>query len=701
MASRVVRSSCRGCHGGCGVLVTVVNNKVSAIKGDPDCPVNRGWLCIKGKRYNTITHHPDRLTDPLRKKNGSWEKISWEEAFAEIADRFLHIKEKLGPESLVLGYGTGRDNESFIYRFANTFGTPNVLTAGHMCYGPRIVTGITRCGNLPVVDYAGKPACIIVWGANPLVSHPDEYKGIYLARAMKDGAKIICVDPRRSMVAKQSHQWLRIIPGTDGALAWGMANIIIDQGLFDRDFVENFVHGWEEFRQRAKKYPLAWAAGKTGLREEEIQAAAETFATSKPAGIHWGVALEQSKNCVNTISLLICLMAMTGNLDRPGGSVFYPNPPVINASQLGAHRMLSPEARLKRLGGKMFRLANRIGVINPKVVWDAILDEKPYPVKGLYLISTNPLISRANSREVKGALEKVEFLVVQDFFLTPTAQEADIVLPASTWLEHDYVADLWKRHGWVIARQKAVQVGRARSDYSILNELGKRCSDQAHWWPTVKDALNYILSPSGLTWERFCNIGYLQGERIFLKYLKEGFSTPTGKVEFYSTVMEKLGYDPLPGFFDPPESPWSSPGLLEDYPFQLITGARIPFFFHTENRVPGVLRNKYPDPLVEIHPRVARARGIAEGDWVEISSPRGVVVQRAVLTDRVPQKVIAADHGWWFPEEHDDLGWDRSNVNILTDNGYGSCDPAMGSSNLRVLLCNVKKARRVFPKKPK
>jgi thiosulfate reductase/polysulfide reductase chain A len=692
MASRVVRSSCRGCHGGCGVLVTVMNNKVSAIKGDPDCPVNRGWLCIKGKRYNTITHHADRLTDPLRKKNGSWEKISWEEASAEIADRFLHIKEKLGPESLVLGYGTGRDNESFIYRFANTFGTPNVLTAGHMCYGPRIVTGITRCGNLPVVDYAGKPACIIVWGANPLVSHPDEYKGIYLARAMKGGAKIICVDPRRSMVARQSHLWLRIIPGTDGALAWGMANIIIDQGLFDRDFVENFVHGWEEFCQRAKQYPLAWAAGKTGLREEEIRSAAETFATSKPAGIHWGVALEQSKNCVNTISLLICLMAMTGNLDRPGGSVFYPNPPVINASQLGAHRMLSPEARQKRLGGTRFRLANRIGVINPKAVWDAILDEQPYPVKGLYLISTNPLISRANSREVKGALEKVEFLVVQDFFLTPTAQEADIVLPASTWLEHDYVADLWKRHGWVIARQKAVQVGQARSDYAILNELGKRCSDPANWWPTVKDALNYILSPSGLTWEGFCELGYLQGERIFLKYLKEGFSTPTGKVEFYSTGLEKLGYDPLPDFLDPPESPWSNPELLEDYPFQLITGARIPFFFHTENRVPGVLRNKHPDPLVEIHPRVAREKGITEGDWVEISSPRGSVVQRAVLTDRVPPKVIAADHGWWFPEESDGLGWDRANVNILTDNAYGGCDPAMGATNLRVLLCNVKKA---------
>ncbi|UCG20428.1 MAG: molybdopterin-dependent oxidoreductase [Deltaproteobacteria bacterium] len=692
MAGKVVRSSCRACHGGCGVLVRVEQNKVTSIKGDPDCPVNRGWLCIKGKRYHTITHHPERLTDPLLKGNGSWKKISWAEAYEKITDRFLQIKEQLGPESLVVGYGTGRDNESFIYRFANTFGTPNVLTAGHMCYGPRIATGITLCGNLPVVDYESGPACVIVWGANPLVSHPDEYKGLYLAQAMKGGAKIICVDPRRSTVAKQAHHWLRIRPGTDGALAWGMVNIIIDQGLFDQEFVENFVHGWEEFCQRAKQYPLSWAAGKTGLREEEIQSAAETFAATKPAGIHWGVALEQSKNCVNTISLLIYLMAMTGNLDRPGGSVFYPNPPVINASQLGAHRILPQEARKKRLGGNMFRLADRIGVINPKGVWDAILDEKPYPVKGLYLISTNPVISRANSREVKAALEKVDFLVVQDFFLTPTAREADIVLPASTWLEHDYVAELWKRHGWVVARQKAVQVGQARSDYDILNELGKRCSAAEHWWSTVKDALNYILSPSGLNWEEFCQRGYLQGERIFFKYLKEGFSTPTGKVEFYSTTMKKLGYDPLPGFFDPPESPWSPPELLAEYPFQLITGARIPFFFHTENRVPGPLRNKRPDPLVEIHPKVARKKGIAEGDWIEISSPRGTVVQKAVLTNRVPENVIAADHGWWFPEKYDDLGWDRSNVNLLTDNGYGGCDPAMGATNLRVLLCNVRKA---------
>ncbi len=691
MDRKIIRSACRGCHGGCGVLVTVEDNRVTRIQGDPDCPVNRGWLCIKGKKYHTITHHPSRLTDPLRRNNGSFDKISWDEALDEISDRFLKIKKELGPESVVLGYGTGRDNEAFIYRLANTFGTPNVLTAGHMCYGPRIVTGITRCGNLPVVDYEGEPACVIVWGANPLVSNPDEYKGLYLARTIKRGAKIVCVDPRRSMVAKQADLWLRLRPGTDGALAWGMINVIIAEKLYDHEFTAKHVHGWDEFVARAGEYPVAWAADKTGLPPEEIDAAAKMFAGLKPAGIHWGVALEQSRNCVNTISLLICLMAMTGNLDRPGGNVFYPNPPVKNASQIGAHRVLDPEMRGKRLGGDRFRLADRIGVINPKAVWDAILTEKPYPVKALYLISTNPVISRANAKEVMAALRKVDFLVVQDFFMTPTARQADIVLPASTWLEHDYVGDLWKRHGWVVARRKAVQVGRARSDYDILNELGKRCTDQKFWWPTVTDALNDILSPSGLTWEDFCARGFLQGERRFHKYWTEGFRTPTGKVEFFSTVMERLGYDPLPGFNDPSESPWSSPETTRRFPYQLITGARIPSFFHSENRQPGFLRSKRPDPLVEIHPDLAAAKGIAAGDWVEISSPRGAVRQRAVVTDRVMNNIVAADHGWWFPENDQDLGWDQSNIDVLTDNAFAACDPAMGATSLRVLLCDVRK----------
>ena len=692
MSERIIKSSCRSCHGGCGVLVTVRDNKVINIKGDPDSPINRGKLCVKGKKYHTITHHPDRLTRPLKKKNGEFIPVSWDEALDEIAERFLKNKKEFGAEAMAIGYGTSRENDPFVYRFANLFGTPNVLTAGHMCYGPRVTLGISMVGTHNLVDYEGEPQCVVVWGANPLISNPDEYKGFDLSQTIKRGAKIICIDPRRSTVAKTADQWLRITPGTDGALAWGMINVIIDRGLYDEDFVANYSHGWKRFCQRAKEYPLSWAAAKTGLSEDEIIAAAEAYASIKPAGIHWGVALEQTKNCTNTIRLLLCLMAMTGNLDRPGGNVLFPRNPVISFKNLTLVNMLPKEQNIKRLGGNRFRLADRLMLLNPRAVWDAILEEKPYPVKSLYLISTNPLISRANAKQVKAALEKVDFLVVQDFFLTPTAREADYVLPASTWLEHDYIGDMWKRHGRVLVRQKAVQVGEARSDYDILNDLGKRCTDPKYWWPTVKDSLNEILAPSGFTWEDFCVRGYLEGERRFRKYKMEGFRTSTGKFEFYSTVMEDLKYDPLPGYVDPPETPWSNPELAKQYPIQLITGARIASFFHTENRQLGPLRSNHPDPLVEIHPNKAKEKGIADGDWVEISSPRGSVKLRAVVTDRVPENVVSADHGWWFPEKKDDLGWDRSNIDILTDNDLDSCDPAFGATNLRVLLCAISKA---------
>ena len=685
-----IRSVCRGCHGGCGVLVEVKEGKVTEIKGDPSCPINRGRLCTKGRNYHTITHHPDRLLYPLRRTKGGWKRIFWEEAFSEISERFLQIKEKNGAEAVVLGYGTGRDNEAFIYRFANLFGTPNVLTAGHMCYGPRIATGIAICGNLPVVDYEGRPRCVIVWGCNPVVSNPDEYKGFYLLDALKEGTKLIVVDPRRTPLAKRADLWLPVRPGTDGALAWGMINVIIDRGWYDEEFVRDHVHGWEDFCRRAKEYPLRWATERTGLEESEILKAAELFSQTLPSAIHWGVALEQGKNCTNTIRLLIALMAITGNLDRPGGNVFYSPPPVISASQLGLHKRLPEEQRKKRLGGDRFRLADTIGVINPKAVWDAILTGKPYPVKALFLMSTNPLITRANALQVKAALEQVDFLVVADFFMTPTALKADILLPSATWLEVDYVADLWKRHGWVLARRKAVQVGECLSDYEILMELGRRCTSPEDWWPTMRDALNYILSPSGLTWEEFSERGYLQGPRAFRKYRTRGFSTPTRKVELYSTVFERLGYDPLPGYYDPPETPWSAPELARRFPYILITGARIPSFFHSENRQKGPLRERHPDPLLEINPQVAAEKGIREGDWVRIRSPRGSCLQRARVTDRVPPGVIAAEHGWWFPEEEDG-GWKRSNIDLLTDNSYETCDPAMGATNLRVLLCDVEK----------
>jgi anaerobic selenocysteine-containing dehydrogenase len=698
----IVRSHCRICHGGCGVLVHMKDGRVIRIEGDPQSPISRGTLCPKGMASVQLAYHPDRLLHPLKRKGakgeGKWEKISWDEAYEILTRKMKGFKDNFGAESIVLGYGTGRDNEAFIYRFANLLGTPNVLTAGHMCYGPRVSTSIITCGNLPVCDYEGNPRCVMVWGNNAILSNPDEYKGLYLSDALAKGAKLIVVDPRFTKLADRSDLWLQIRPGTDAALALGMAHVIVEEGLYDKEFVRRWVHGWKQFIERVESYPPGKVSEITWIPEEKIREAARLFATTRPACIQWGVAIEQSINCVDNNRSLIALAAITGNLDVPGGMVFYVPPPTMSASQFGAHKMLSPEQRKKRLGGDRFKLADAFAILNPRFVWDAILTERPYPVKMVFLISSNPVTTRAQASMVYEALRRVEFLAVSDFFLTPTAELADLVLPAATWLEMDYVAEFWKRHGYVLARRKAIQVGECKSDHEVLIELGNRMGQSEHWWPTLHDALNAILAPSGLTFEEFAEIGYLRGKMEYRKYLKKGFSTPTRKVELYSTRMKEWGYDPLPRFQEPPESPVSRPDLVKDYPYILITGMRPTAFFHSEHRQIPWLRELLPEPLVEIHPETARREGIEQGDWVTIESPRGKCYQRAKLTLGIDPRVVGAQHAWWFPEkEGPEHGWKVSNINLLTDNDLDTCDPAMGATNLRVLLCRISKKSEGTP----
>jgi anaerobic selenocysteine-containing dehydrogenase len=504
------------------------------------------------------------------------------------------------------------------------------------------------------------------------------------------GAKLIVVDPRFTKLADRSDLWLQIRPGTDVALALGILHVIVDKELYDKEFVGKWVFGWREFVARVKEYPLKRVSEITWVPEEKIQEAARLFARTKPACIQWGVAIEQSINCVDNNRILIALAAITGNLDVPGGMVFYVPPPTMSASEFAAHQLLPPEQRRKRLGGEVFKLADNFAIINPKFVWDAILHEKPYPVKMVFLISSNPVMTRANASMVYEALKKVDFLAISDFFLTPTAQLADLILPSATWLEMDYVADFWKRHGYALARQKVVQIGECKSDHEILNELGNRIGPKEYWWPTVHDALNAILSPSGLIFEEFAKRGFLRGEMKYQKYSKKGFSTPTGKVELYSTRMNEWGYDPLPRFREPPESPCSRPDLLKDYPYILITGMRPSAFFHSEHRQIPWLRELLPEPFVEIHPETAKKEGIQEGDWIVIESPRGRCRQRAKLSLGIDPRVIGAQHAWWFPEkDSQNHGWRDSNINLLTDNDPMSCDPAMGATNLRVLLCRI------------
>jgi anaerobic selenocysteine-containing dehydrogenase len=235
----------------------------------------------------------------------------------------------------------------------------------------------------------------------------------------------------------------------------------VNEELYDKAFVENHVHGWEPFVKRVNEFPLERVETLTWVPKERIREAARLFALTKPAAIQWGVAIEQQVTCADNDRLLMALMGVTGNIDVQGGQVFFQQPRIRNVGHFGAHRMLPDIQREKRLGGDRFRLAGHFAIINPKCVWDAIVEGKPYPVKMLFFISSNPLMTRANAREVYRALEKVEFMAVSDFFLTPTAELADIVLPAATWLEMDYIGDFWKRHGYLLPRRKVEQVGSA------------------------------------------------------------------------------------------------------------------------------------------------------------------------------------------------------------------------------------------------
>ena len=688
--TKQIRTSCRGCHGGCGVIVHVEDGRVVKVEGDREAPIGHGTMCSKGLAVLQLAYHPDRILYPMEKTDSGWERISWDRALDTIADRFRGAIEKHGAESIVVGQGTGGDYESFLYRFANLLGTPNVLTAGHMCYVSRVGATLITCGNLPVSDFEGEPKCLVVWANNPLWTNPDEYKGVDFWNALRKGSKLIVIDPRHGFLARRADLWLQLRPGTDAPLALGFLKVILDEGLFDEGFVGRFVHGWDAFVSRVNEYPLDRGEEITWVDRDLIREAARTYATTKPACIQWGVPIEQTINCTDSNRLLTALMAVTGNLDVPGGNVFFVPPPVRVVSEFALHRELSADQRAKRLGGDQYKLASRVALVTPKVVWDAILTGKPYPVVAGLLCGTNPVVTRANAREVRDALEKLEFLAVIDFFFTPTAELADVVLPAATWLEQDYVGDFWKRHGYVMARQKVVEIGECWQDHKIFQELGKRMGQEKYWWNTLEDALNYMLEPSGMDFREFKEKGHLKGDMRYRKHEEKGFSTPTGKVELYSTVLEKWGYDPLPQYREIPESPVSRPDLLERYPYILNAGLRTPVFFHSEHRMIPWLREIRPDPFVEIHPETAKAHGIEDGQWAYIESPRGRIKQRVRLNRGIDPRVVVAEHGWWYPEaEGPGHGWDVSNVNLLTDNDPAGYDPAMGSTNLRVLLCAI------------
>ena len=694
---KVVKSTCSICNRFCGVLVNLRDGKVTKVEGDPESPANRGILCIKGYAAVERLYHPGRLKSPLKragaKGEGKWQKISWDEALQTIAEAMNSAKEKYGAESVVFAQGAPKGFGPYLERLRNIFGTPNMVTAAHVCsvprrtaafvtYGQSAATGPDQAGDL---DYPS--TCVLLWAANTAISDLPGY--IRLEKALSQGTKLIVVDPRKTNFASRADLWLQPRPGTDLAMALAMINVILNEELYDKAFVSKWTVGFDKLQQHVQDNTPKWAEEITWVPAEQIETAARMYATTKPACIRDGNGFEENINSVQTARAIAILRTITGNLGVPGGEVDWAELPLGKMSEFTLHEKLPEKQRNKMIGADMGCVPLPPAQIAlPQLVTKAILDDKPYPVKVLCIHGNNPLITWSNAQEVYQALMKLDFFYVADLVMTPTAQIADIVLPAATYLE---VNDVAARAPFLGIRQKVAQVGECWSDQRIINELAKKLGFGDYFWDDVEEALDVILRPTGVTFAELRKRGAIKVEREYRKYERAGFNTPSGKAEIYSTLFEKWGHAPLPVYHEPPETPYSAPEMTRDYPLILTSWHLYPYY-HSENRHLATLRGTEPEPIAEIHPETGRELGIEDGDQVYIETNRGRIKQRAMLTDGIDPRVIGVSYAWWFPERGVESlhGWQESNINILTAS-EPPYNPEIGSTNLRGILCRVYK----------
>jgi anaerobic selenocysteine-containing dehydrogenase len=466
-----------------------------------------------------------------------------------------------------------------------------------------------------------------------------------------------------------------------------MLNVIIREERYDHTFVEKWTHGFEALEKRVQDYNPDRVSEITWIPRDKILEAARMYANCKPAAVQLGVALEQSKECMGTLHGIMALWAVTGNIDIPGGNIFGRR--LFDLERYfdwGLHD-LSEEQLKKKIGAGIYPLMDwtKMKLSPGEVLIDQLLAEDPYPIKGAWIQTTNTFAcGAADSKRTYEAFKKPDFTVVVDLFMTPTAMAfGDIVLPAATYPERDGIQIPIGATTFIGTINKAIEpLGDAKSDMEINLELGKRLNPEAWPWENVHQMFDAMLEPAGLTFEELRKRGPVCDDFDYLKYEKgqlrkdesTGFNTPTGKVELYSTVFEKCGLDPLPHFEEPPESPLSTPHIIEDYPLVLTTGARTRGFFHSEHRQAPSLRQLNPDPLTEIHPHTARKLGIRDGDWITIESRYGKCQQRAKITKKIDPRVVSAQHGWWFPEkpgpEPSLFGAWESNINLLLPSGW-------------------------------
>ena len=729
-------STCMWCHAHCAVTAKIQDGRLIAV--EPNMNHAHGKLfttlvksCTRARAAAEYFYHRDRLHYPMKRAGergeNKWQRISWDQALDEIAAKLNALAKQYGPETIANTSGTGRTHDEFRLRFMQVLGSPNYVGQGSICHGPRYMLSNAVFGWYVYPLITHKTKCVFVHGGGI----PMEYPPVWLSAlgAIDNGAKLIVTDPRPIISAQKADVWMQLRPGTDAALVLGIINYIIQEKLYDKAFVEKWCFGFDKLAERAREYPLDKVSQITWVPAEQIIKAATMYATLKPAVCIHGMGMEHLPNSMEAIHARLALTAITGNADVIGGEVLQgPHPTQIPHMRLEALEFMSPEQRRKQIGADRFKLNSIPGyeLIDPaaKKVWGqtcggqmhgcfahapsvyrAMLTGKPYPVRACLTTSSNPLVTQANVKLVYKALKSLDLLVVMDFFKTPTAQIADYILPAATYLERPNIWD-----GFGLAKFMSVTDSplpnivegqyEHYTDFDFWRGLGVRMGQEKQWpWKTLEEAYDYRLAPMGYTLKEFIKQrgGWDSPAPENRKYEKSGFGTISGKVELYSNVLEKLGYDPLPRYQEPPEGPVAAPEVAKEFPLILITGGRFNPYYHSEHRQIDSHRAKRPWAIMQMNPKTAAEHGIAEGDWVWIETPRGRCRQKCEFMNGIDPRVVHAEHGWWYPELPGEEPWLHgmweSNINVCTDDDPDHCNQINGCWPLRTALCKGYKAK--------
>ena len=662
------------CGASCGIIVTTEEGRIVKVEGDPDYPPTKGYFCVKGRAVTELIYHPDRLTKPLRRVgprgSGEWEEITAAEAVSHIADKLSNVINEHSSESIAFHMGAHRNDliGEFMQRLGKTMGTPNFATVDNVCSKARLLADKYTFGQKCFPDYNHPSECLVVWGRNSLDTGGESRMDI-IRQAREHGTKILVIDPRETSISRQAHQWVKPRPGSDGYLGIALLKTIIEEGLHDREFVEEYTIGFDKLCDMLDSYTYEKLEKETWISVDEMKRFARTYATSKPAAIQTGNPLDQTPNSYQSCRLISILRAVTGNLDVPGGEVFATGVPFVNITDV--------EDKSKRpMIGSEFRVAASIGIAPSQDVLRAASTGEPYHIKTSLIFGSNPLITYANTEGVHEAIMGLDLIVTAEFFMTPTAKYSDIILPVAANHEYD---DFSPKFGHIVARPKIIDPpGECKPDIQWMNLIANTLGLEG-FWDSPREAFDDILKPAGLTYEELVENGPAWAPQRYRKYLDEGFKTPSGKVEIFSEALKEMGVPPIPTMVEHITS-------TEDYPL-VMTSGKDSYYYHSSWRKLPSLRRISKEPLVEMNAETAEKYGLVDGEMAYIETPEGRITQRVKLNESLDPRIIFVAHGWWFPDR-DDLGWKEANVNMLTQWDGPKCQ-AMGAVTFRGIPCKV------------